>query len=551
MNIKPISVSLKNFLSYKELDFKFNDDTFFITGDNGTGKTTIMESLIYLFTGRTLKGEKGDDVINDNETSCKITFKFYVNDKIGYIICSRNPNKIIFNNSKELIRKHSISEMYKSIQDFFGFDFELLTKFFFVGESEKQKFSFLSSDDKEKKDLLTKLVKAEIIDIAYEENSKKEKYFYELLIKKNSLLKSLISINENLTNKISSNENEIKIINSKNHNNKILISESFLMKELSIAENNKTLLFDIKNSITRMKDRISNRKDNIHKLELKKANIKICPKCGYQLNDKINIDELEKEIKKENFLWNGLQKALLSLRNEESKHDLEDIENKIEDYELKLKTINEIKRSQSIEINSIQAIIDDSKIQRDENKKKIKDLENVIIVLNKKYDIVKKYKFWFGKEGFKNYLFSKKLKLIQQTTNDILLETGTNLSVELSGLNKLKSGNYNQKISGKILIGNKIQRNYISLSKGQKRRVDLAFILAFGKLLSFKNNFQLRMFDEPFSGLDKLGKEKVISMLKNLSMPCYIISPEKELSIHFDNKNVFNVKQKSNNSVIY
>ena len=153
--------------------------------------------------------------------------------------------------------------------------------------------------------------------------------------------------------------------------------------------------------------------------------------------------------------------------------------------------------------------------------------------ISKKIELFKKYVFYFGKEGFKNYIFGKKLKLIELTVNDFLKKTKVLMKVELSGMTKLKSGKYNQKITGHVYINGR-KRNYNNLSKGERKRIDLAFILALGKLLNFKNDINLRIFDEPFGGLDEKGMENIVLMLKNIGYNTYIVSPKKDIATYFN-----------------
>lgn len=57
MNIKLISISLRNFKGKRELDIAFNDTTD-IYGANGTGKTTIVDAFNFLLWGKNSIGQK-------------------------------------------------------------------------------------------------------------------------------------------------------------------------------------------------------------------------------------------------------------------------------------------------------------------------------------------------------------------------------------------------------------------------------------------------------------------------------------------------------------
>ena len=68
-------LSIQNFLSIKSIDLELsNQGLVLIKGknldndaidNNGSGKSSIVESLVYALYGRTIRGLKGDDVVNN------------------------------------------------------------------------------------------------------------------------------------------------------------------------------------------------------------------------------------------------------------------------------------------------------------------------------------------------------------------------------------------------------------------------------------------------------------------------------------------------------
>lgn len=97
-------LSLKNFRNLDHFDVELNKKIFIISGQNGSGKTNLLESISLLSPGRGLRGAKNEDI-------CKIGADFWsinsiVESKIGIsnlnieYASSDNQKKLYFNNTK-------------------------------------------------------------------------------------------------------------------------------------------------------------------------------------------------------------------------------------------------------------------------------------------------------------------------------------------------------------------------------------------------------------------------------------------------------------------
>ncbi len=70
-------LTLTNFRNYSELNVNFNSDKIFITGDNGIGKTNIIESIYYLTLGRTFRKADDVDLIKRGEKEGTIFLQYH------------------------------------------------------------------------------------------------------------------------------------------------------------------------------------------------------------------------------------------------------------------------------------------------------------------------------------------------------------------------------------------------------------------------------------------------------------------------------------------
>src|SRR4051812_40336233 len=57
-----VSLSLKNFRNFERLDLEFPAAGLALVGDNGQGKTNLLESLYYLSLLRSMRGARDTDV---------------------------------------------------------------------------------------------------------------------------------------------------------------------------------------------------------------------------------------------------------------------------------------------------------------------------------------------------------------------------------------------------------------------------------------------------------------------------------------------------------
>jgi DNA repair exonuclease SbcCD ATPase subunit len=67
--IKLDRVKIENFGCFEHLDFSFDNPTgfFLISGDNGTGKSTLMNAIMWCLYGRTARGAKAGKLLNRNQ----------------------------------------------------------------------------------------------------------------------------------------------------------------------------------------------------------------------------------------------------------------------------------------------------------------------------------------------------------------------------------------------------------------------------------------------------------------------------------------------------
>jgi len=596
LNIELFSIEGENFLSYKKpFFFLLPTDIKLLVGknkdqdsndSNGSGKSNLLSAIFYCLTGETLKGERGNDVIYRYAKKCYVKLNFLVNGEKGYIKISRKPNYVEFHNSFENIHASSMNDMFLKIQSFFCIDKEILLKLYFICEDENLKYSFFSETDLKKKELLTFLTNTELIDIALD-NVKNE--FFEIkdeFIILKDRKKIILDDIELIKNDIENISEKIKKCKSNQYTKKIIVS---LDRDITKQEK-KLVGFDLKyrdyfngvkeKQISKLdlsletlyaeRLKLSNEIIIVEKIieEYKKIHLITCPNCKHTFTNKKQLSSyevkkfserkkntLKKYILKENGIFKEIQILKGNLSN--ARNDFKDMQNeyygKVSETE---KIINKLKMEKKEvssfydnEINNLYSLKDTFTVKLKTKKKIFSGIMDKIYEKEKELELYKSFEYHFGKEGFKNYLFARKLKVIEQFTNDELDKIHSHVHVQLKSCKELKSGGKRNKIET-FLFSNGDIIKYSSASKGERIRVNIAFIFAMRRLIQNKVNFNFIAFDEPFGGLDDSMKINVFNLIKSMKIPTLLLTPENSLVENIKEVDMQNVVRENGCSIL-
>ena len=157
-------LKLKNFRNQSDLSLSFEGDLMLITGENGSGKSTILESIHLLSTGRTKMSKYDKDQIQYGKDFCSVEANIEINDQnfIMEIQVLKNPK---FENVS--IKKVKINKVPKSMSYFTGIfnsvlfspqDIQLITG----SPSERRKYmdDLISQVDSDYKKCLSEYLRA-------------------------------------------------------------------------------------------------------------------------------------------------------------------------------------------------------------------------------------------------------------------------------------------------------------------------------------------------------------------------------------------------------
>lgn len=331
--LKLLKLSATNFKNYEtmKLDFSNLNNVNVIQGENGLGKTSILDAISYALFGSTTNGNSGDVLVNRQATkNMYVTLEFQL-DKHVYRIeryrkHSKHKNQVLLFKDNEDISKPRIKDTNDYIVDLIGFDYALFKAVIIFNATTSN--TFVGGSDKDRKLILNELLNLDKFDQALaeaKEETKQVKSNVDTLVQKRTILKESQSNNNqlkaqynllkkqwednysNLEKKYSTLEEDIsstKDIDTKRIpelNNKIL-DLTQQVSNLQGTNNTNTLISEvssIESKLSILKTKGENAKQEVLKAKADYTSIlnsetPTCLYCGNPLDDSHKQQELDR-----------------------------------------------------------------------------------------------------------------------------------------------------------------------------------------------------------------------------------------------------------------
>lgn len=256
-------------------------------------------------------------------------------------------------------------------------------------------------------------------------------------------------------------------------------------------------------------------------------------------NQRVNI-EYKKAIDQNILIRQEIEKQKIELGNVQSKsilygsiqNDIVELEKQIED---KMKEINPWVAVKQRDLDNI-ANIENS-------------LNDYNLKLNSISQLKSFYEFWvegFGPKGLKSYILDSKLMELNDSINYwVKILTGGTIWIELGSYKTNRSGKVTNSPDIKVCRWNTdgtiTTRDYKSWSGGEKQRISLAIDFGLSRIIANRSQhtYDIIFLDEIFKHLDRGGKESVMEMLQILSQEkssVFVVEHDSEFKSMFDNK---------------
>lgn len=513
-------LQLQNFKSFGNNINTFEFDTkkgelILLTGKNGEGKSSISESIDFaLFgkvKGKSKKALKLSSLPNRYNDNLMVQLDFQSQGKDISVIRQLNPNNLDVSIDGENIKRAGKANVQSKLDEYIDFDLDSWKSFISMSINDFKNFMTLTPE--EKRLLLDRLFNLELINDINKVLKEKRKHFKnqidnfqtEIRSYNSSLLEFNNSIDKLKTTKESNIEDEIKkckefMLSEKDNYQK-------LKEKLDLLTNQES---ELRNQVTQKQIQYSEIDFKIKDIQKKISlfNSGLCPTCGSdlsvethnayknELNDTLtNLSLLKEEIKNEG---STIRRNLDDITK--TKQETDKSFNELKNYLNNLKTqIEKLNKEKLVENNDDINMLNESigNIQS-----RIKLSNSKLIDVKVEDSTVEQLLKLFSNEGIKKSIISKIVVPINHFIRENLEQMEVEFTVELD----------DQFNANLYLLGQEIDVD--SISTGETKKVNIAIMLAYLKLIRMKKHINLLFLDEVFSSIDIDGIYSILKMLR-------------------------------------
>ena len=532
--IKFEKVRWKNFLStgnqFTEIDLNRNETTLII-GENGAGKSTVLDALCFALFGKPFRTISKSQLINTvNAMETVVEIEFSIASRNYKVVRSIKPNKFEIWQNDKMLNQEANNRDYQKIleQQILKLNYRSFTQVVILGSSTFIPFMQLKARFRREvvEDLLdikifstmNVLLKQRLKDLVTE--LQEVEYNYKLCGEKITMQSTHI---ENIKN------NADLIIKEKQSNyesNSIELDKKVNNKK-SLEENQKGLFTSVEDQINieskdvKLKDLRSTltekQKEKDRMIKFLSEN-EDCPACEQHIDTEFKSQMISTKETEKKEIVDGLTKMEDELNKTKVRlNEISKVTNEIQDNSIQIASLNtsiqELEKYQvklSEEIKELEkSTIDNS----DEEQLKILQEEFEGIEKNRKDLKEEKVykeasKAMLQDTGIKTKIIKQYLPVMNQLINKYLasMEFYVNFSLD---------ENFDETIKSRF----RDNFNYASFSEGEKMRIDLALLFTWRAIAKMKNstNTNLLILDEIFdSSLDSAGTDEFLKILNTL-----------------------------------
>jgi DNA repair exonuclease SbcCD ATPase subunit len=529
-----ITVRWKNFLStgnaFTEISLDANPSTL-IVGENGAGKSTVLDALCFSLYGKPFRKIKKDQLVNSvNGRDVVVEVEFTVGDKQYLIRRGIKPAIFEIIENGKLLDQEAAARDYQEMleKNILRLTMKSFTQVVILGSSSFVPFMQLSTNNRREviEDLLDIRVFSSMALLLKDRvTGAREDY--------NLNERDMVSTSDSILvqEKLRKQQEDHKGEKIQERRERIAELEQAIDSAMVNAQEEQETIAQLTES-TDDHDSVIERQRKLLALEksltLKKTNAKKsiafyhdnneCPTCTQDIDQAIKcekIDEKEKTIAE-------IEAALTKLSGE-----IATCEARREAIERVLRQIHKHQSS----LNSIQADVRTSQKEISIWQKEIEGLEKETVITSHD-EIIKDLQ-----EKYSNLLERKKHLLAQREMHDlagiILRDSGiksriikqyvpvinTLVNKYLAAMDFFVKFELNEQFEEKILSRHRDDFTYDSFSEGEKMRIDLSLLFTWRSIARMKNsvNTNLLILDEVFdASLDANGCDEFLKLIHNV-----------------------------------
>jgi DNA repair exonuclease SbcCD ATPase subunit len=528
------NVRWKNFLStgnnFTEIQLDRNSTTLII-GENGAGKSTILDALCFGLFGKPFRNINKPQLLNSvNGSAALVEVEFRIGTKKVKVVRGIKPNIFEIHVNGKLYNQDANSRDYQKYleQQILKLNYRSFTQVVILGSSTFIPFMQLKS--KHRREVVEEILDIQIFSLmnmllkqklkTISDDMREADYHYSLTGEKISLQEKYIADVE---------QNREKIIKEKTF--LIAGNEEDIFKKrsrISDIEDDTSAMHDKISNSAKIEEKFNKLKDIQSQLKEKhRAHSKLinffennedCPTCQQHIDESFKDDMVEKENSKSEKLNSGIKELLEELKQTQAKVNI----------------INEV--NQNIQVNRVEIAKENSSLVQLEkfNATLQSEISGLECGKVNKGDHEKLNELKETLSGFD----MQKAKLREEQTyseaaRNMLQDTGIKTKVikqylpimnrlintYLTSMEFYVNFTLNENFEETIKSRYRDEFTYASFSEGEKMRIDLALLFTWRAVAKMKNstNTNLLILDEIFdSSLDGTGTDEFLKILNTL-----------------------------------
>jgi len=526
------AVRYKNFLSsgnvFTQVDLDRSKTTLII-GDNGAGKSTMLDALTFGLFGKPFRNVNKPQLVNSvNEREAVVEVEFLVGKKHILVRRGIKPNFLeIETDGVQLQQNANVRDFQEFLEkSVLKLNYKSFTQIVILGNSSFIPFMQLKAADR--RDIIEDLLDIQIFSSM---NNVLKTYAIEnkLKIDKTKSAKDL------LENKIDLKENYILQLKRKT---KTLISkyEKDIKNSLDEKDSRLKQIDEINKSVEEFLNEVSDAKqvNNKHdklteyqrsilrNVDSEQKNITFfetnddCPTCKQNIEHAFKHKEIiqkQEKIKEFRTAIDKIDEELNAIRDRLS--SIQSIQENIQDHQTTVQTINngisvidQYVKKQQESINHLEQDTGDINDEKKKLKEYGKEFEEINVqteeLIEEKF-INETAKSILKDEGIKSRIIKQYLPIMNKLINKYLTQMNFFVSFNLDE-------NFNEEIKSRY----RDDFTYDSFSEGEKMRIDLALLFTWRTVAKLKNsvNTNLLILDEVFdSSLDGDGTDEFMKIV--------------------------------------
>ena len=511
-------LSTGNYFTEMKLD---NRDNTLIVGENGSGKSTMLDALCFSLFGKPFRNVNKPQLLNSiNQKDCVVEVEFDVNNKSYKVIRGIKPNKFEIYQDGELLNQDAAMKDYQEFLEKFilKMNYKSFTQIVILGSASFTPFMQLSAADRRNiiEDLLDIQIFSTMNNLAKEKLSGNKdemtqtKYDIDLANQKYDLQKKHIDeLKQDNEDKVNEYVSEIEV-----HNNTVssLLSNVAALtaktEELQLVVASKIETENKVKKITKLESQIENNLSKFQKDISFFQSHDDCPTCRQTIADTFKQEELKNLNTKVSECEHGLSEIEKKLIEEQNKlNSINDTQKLINQKQVQIATDNTTITETNKMIARLQKLVNELKETKVESKKEeqlLKELKDSLSALQEDLKELIEEKTYYEAAstllkdgGIKSKIIKQYLPIINKLVNKYL-----------ASLDFFVNFNLDESFKETIKSRHRDEFSYHNFSEGEKQRIDMALMLTWRAIAKLRNsaNTNLLILDETFdSSLDTNG----------------------------------------------